>query len=123
MDIHQSLQAVCDPILVSEIISNLLSNADKYSSTDTVIKVHVYQREQRVCCDIQDQGRGIAEQNLAHVFQRYFRADSVADITGTGIGLYVVAELAELQEGRVTVSSVEHTGSIFTLCLPRAFNK
>lgn len=120
---HQSLQAVCDPILVSEIISNLLSNADKYSSTDTVIKVHVYQREQRVCCDIQDQGRGIAEQNLAHVFQRYFRADSVADITGTGIGLYVVAELAELQEGRVTVSSVEHTGSIFTLCLPRAFNK
>ncbi len=122
-DNNQNLQAVCDPVLVSEIVSNLLSNADKYSAADTVIKVHVYQRQQCVCCDIEDQGRGIVQQDLAHVFQRYFRADAVADITGTGIGLYVVAELAELQGGRVTVSSVEGAGSIFSLCLPRAFNK
>lgn len=119
----KSLQAICDPVLVSEIISNLLSNADKYSPVDTAITVHVYQCEQRACCDIQDQGRGIAKQDLAHVFQRYFRADSVAGVTGTGIGLYVVAELAELQRGHVTVSSEEHKGSVFTLCLPGAFNK
>lgn len=122
-DNQHSLQAVCDPVLVSEIISNLLSNADKYSPADTLIKVHVYQRQQQVCCDIQDQGRGIAQQDLAHIFQRYFRADSVADVAGTGIGLYVVAELAELQDGRITVRSVEPTGAAFTLCLPRALNK
>ena len=122
-DNQHSLQAVCDPVLVSEIISNLLSNADKYSPADTLIKVHVYQRQQQVCCDIQDQGRGIAQQDLAHIFQRYFRADSVADVAGTGIGLYVVAELAELQDGRITVRSVEPAGAAFTLCLPRALNK
>lgn len=119
----ENLQAICDPVLVNEIISNFLSNADKYSPAETVIAVHVYQRNQQVCCDIQDQGRGIEQPDLAHVFQRYFRADSVADVTGTGIGLYVVAELADLQRGQVAVSSEKDKGSTFTLCLPRAFNQ
>lgn len=119
----QSLQVICDPVLVGEIISNLLSNADKYSPVDAEIAVHVYQREQYVCCVVQDQGRGIPKKDVAHVFQRYFRADAVADITGTGIGLYVVNELVQMQKGHISVSSQEHKGSRFTLCLPRAFNE
>lgn len=118
----EALQAICDPVLVSQIIENFLSNADKYSPTDTVITVYIYQTEQWVCCDVQDQGRGIAKDELAYIFQRYFRSDLVSDVMGTGIGLYVAAELAELQNGRVEVSSEENIGSIFTLCLPRAVN-
>ncbi|MDD2224092.1 MAG: HAMP domain-containing sensor histidine kinase [Pseudomonas sp.] len=119
---NTNLHAICDPILVSEIVGNLLSNADKYSPADKTISVYIYKHQQSVCCQIKDQGKGIAQSDLKHIFQRYFRADTVADVTGTGIGLYVVAELAELQGGQVTVSSEEHTGSIFTLCLPSAFN-
>ncbi|HHX34190.1 MAG TPA: HAMP domain-containing histidine kinase [Gammaproteobacteria bacterium] len=118
----KNLQALCDPVLASEIIKNFLSNADKYSPADTIIAVHIYHHDQKVCCQVQDQGRGIANTDLEYIFQRYFRADSVADITGTGIGLYVAAELAELQGGRVSVSSQEGLGSIFTLCLPCGFN-
>lgn len=120
---NKDLQVICDPVLVSEIIGNLLSNADKYSPADQTIVVYIYQSDQWVGCQIRDQGRGIANKDLAHIFQRYFRADSAADITGTGIGLYVAAELAELQRGQVTVSSEENKGSIFTLLLPRFFNE
>lgn len=117
------LYVICDPVLVSQVIENFLSNADKYSPVDTVITVDVYQSEQWVCCKIQDQGRGISKKDLPHIFQRYFRAESVADVSGTGIGLYVAAELAGMQKGQVIASSEELAGSTFTLYLPRAFNE
>jgi signal transduction histidine kinase len=120
---NTNLHAICDPVLVSEIVGNLLSNADKYSPADKAISVYIYKHQQNVCCQIKDQGKGIAQNDLKHIFQRYFRADTVADVTGTGIGLYVVAELAELQRGKVAVSSDEGNGSVFTLCLPCAFNQ
>ena len=120
---NTNLHAICDPVLVSEIVGNLLSNADKYSPVDKAISVYIYKHQQNVCCQIKDQGKGIAQNDLKHIFQRYFRADTVADVTGTGIGLYVVAELAELQRGKVAVSSDEGNGSVFTLCLPCAFNQ
>ena len=81
----KDLQALCDPVLVSEIIGNFLSNADKYSSADTAIAVYIYQEDRWVCCQVQDQGRGISKADLPHIFQRYFRAGSVADVAGTGI--------------------------------------
>lgn len=119
---NKDLQAIFDPVLVNEIIVNLLSNADKYSPADREIRVDIYQHEQWVCCQIKDQGRGIADKDLAHIFQRYYRATSVVDVAGTGIGLYVATELAELQRGRVTVSSEEDIGSVFTLYMPRFFS-
>ena len=117
----KTLQVICDPVLVGQIIENMLSNADKYSPADKVIYVRIYQSEHYVCCEVQDLGRGIAEEELPYIFRRYFRSQSVTDVVGTGIGLYVAAELAELQNGRLTVTSKVNIGSIFTLYLPLAF--
>ena len=117
----KTLQVICDPVLVGQIIENMLSNADKYSAADKVISVRIYQSEHYVCCEVQDLGRGIAEEELPYIFRRYFRSQSVTDVVGTGIGLYVAAELAELQNGRLTVTSKVNIGSIFTLYLPLAF--
>lgn len=117
----KTLQVICDPVLVGQIIENMLSNADKYSPADKVISVRIYQSEHYVCCEVQDLGRGIAEEELPYIFRRYFRSQSVTDVVGTGIGLYVAAELAELQNGRLTVTSKVNIGSIFTLYLPLAF--
>ena len=117
----EALQVICDPVLVGQIVENMLSNADKYSAADKVISVRIYQSEDYVCCEVQDLGRGIAEDELPYIFRRYFRSQSVTDVVGTGIGLYVAAELAELQNGRLTVTSEVNIGSIFTLYLPRAF--
>lgn len=117
----KALQVMCDPVLVGQIIENMLSNADKYSPADKVVFVRIYQCEHYVCCEVQDQGRGIVKEELPYIFQRYFRSKLVTDVVGTGIGLYVAAELAELQNGRLTVTSKVNIGSIFTLYLPRAF--
>ena len=117
----KALQVMCDPVLVGQIIENMLSNADKYSPADKVVSVRIYQSEHYVCCEVQDLGRGIAEEELPYIFRRYFRSQSVTDVVGTGIGLYVAAELAELQNGRLTVTSKVNIGSKFTLYLPRAF--
>lgn len=117
----KTLQVICDPVLVGQIIENMLSNADKYSPADKVISVRIYQSEHYVCCEVQDLGRGIAEEELPYIFRCYFRSQSVTDVVGTGIGLYVAAELAELQNGRLTVTSKVNIGSIFTLYLPLAF--
>ena len=117
----KALQVICDPVLVGQIIENMLSNADKYSPADKVISVCIYQSEHHVCCEVQDLGRGIDKEELPYIFRRYFRSKAVTDVVGTGIGLYVAAELAELQNGRLTVSSEVNIGSRFTLYLPRAF--
>jgi signal transduction histidine kinase len=117
----KALQVMCDPVLVGQIIENMLSNADKYSPADKVVSVRIYQSEHYVCCEVQDLGRVIPEEELPYIFRRYFRSQSVTDVVGTGIGLYVAAELAELQNGRLTVTSKVNIGSIFTLYLPLAF--
>lgn len=116
----QQAMVVGDPILTGQIITNFLSNADKYSPVDTKINVTIYQQENWICCAVQDQGRGIATQDLPYIFQRYFRGGTVSDVIGTGIGLYVAAELAALQQGKVNVESKLGIGSTFMLCLPRA---
>lgn len=119
----QNARVVGDPILTSQIIANFLSNADKYSPINTKIVVKIYQQGNWICCAVQDDGRGISTQDLPYIFQRYFRGSTVADVIGTGIGLYVAAELAALQQGQVNVDSELGVGSTFILSLPRAVCK
>lgn len=113
-------QACCDPELVEHIVFNFLSNAVKYSPVASLIKVQVFQQNNWVCCSVSDQGEGVANDQLEQVFERYFRADNVATIQGTGIGLYVARKLALMQQGQVMAESVPGKGSVFTLYLPLA---
>lgn len=115
----QDLFIYCDSVLVSQIILNLLSNADKYSEPLAPIGVKIYEHDGYVCCAVQDSGRGIAKEDLPYIFQRYFRAEAVSDVIGTGIGLYVVSELAEMQQAVLSVESTQGKGTTFTVCFPR----
>lgn len=112
--------ARCDPALVEHIISNLISNADKYSPSDSIIEVRVGMAEQTAFCSVRDHGAGIPSAELPHLFERFYRASTASGTTGTGIGLNLARNLARLQGGDVTVESVSNEGSIFTLHLPRA---
>lgn len=113
-------QVMGDPILSTQIIINFISNAEKYSTACTPITISIKQNNNQVCCNITDLGRGIVAADLDSIFQRYFRSNAVSDVAGTGIGLYVAAELAALQQGEVHVESELGVGSTFTLCLPAA---
>lgn len=110
--------AHCDPVLVEHIIFNFLSNAVKYSPADVPIQVRVFRDRAQVCCTVRDFGVGISETDLPYVFNRYFRGNTVADIQGTGIGLYVAHNLAKMQGGAVDAISEPDGGSIFKVCFP-----
>jgi signal transduction histidine kinase len=109
-----------DELRLEQVLQNLLSNAVKYSPDGGPITVQVERQGERVCIAVADQGIGIPQANLPRLFERFYRADNVDpyQISGMGIGLYVVRAIVELHGGEVAVASPEAGGSIFTVHLP-----
>jgi signal transduction histidine kinase len=121
-DHGQALIVDGDELRLEQVLQNLLQNAIKYSPAGGPIAVRVEQREQMACMSVTDRGIGIPASELPHLFQRFYRAGNVDEqhISGLGVGLYVVKEIAALHNGSVTVTSQEGQGSTFSICLPLA---
>lgn len=100
-------------------VHNLLDNAVKYSPGDTQIVITVREQGERVVCEICDQGRGIAEADLPHVFESYSRANVDASVQGHGLGLALVKAVADQHKAEVSCVSVLGEGSCFTLSFMR----
>ncbi len=110
---------VGDPDLLHQSISNLLSNAIKYSPGRARIALTARGDANGIRIVIEDEGLGIPKADQPHIFDRYYRAANVADIVGTGVGLFLVKLVADLHGGDVTVASEEGHGSRFEISLPR----
>jgi len=107
-----------DEVLVSRILINLLSNAIKYSPAGSKIDLELDQKEGWVILRVSDQGTGITEDDLPHIFAPFYRADEVHAINGTGLGLSIVKDCVERHQGRIQVESKLGHGSTFTVELP-----
>ncbi|HZP77366.1 MAG TPA: ATP-binding protein [Pseudolabrys sp.] len=107
-----------DAKLLFQALSNLISNAIKYSPDGGAIKVSASAKAGQIVIAVEDHGIGIPEQDVSQLFTRYFRASNVSGITGTGIGLYLVRMVVELHGGSIGVDSRETRGSTFTVKLP-----
>ncbi|MEN9936490.1 MAG: hypothetical protein RLZZ387_3069 [Chloroflexota bacterium] len=109
-----------DALRLEQVVHNLLSNAAKYSPMGGAVNVRVDRIGGRACVTVRDEGIGIPQAALPHLFQRFYRATNVSEqvFGGMGVGLYVVHEIVTLHGGSVTVESVEGRGSTFTICLP-----
>lgn len=107
---------------LSLVITNVLSNAYKYSPDGGEIGLDLVWRDRlgRLECGIRvtDQGLGMTPQQLEKVFDRFFRADTSGKIPGTGLGMTIVKEIVELHGGQVGVSSEHGVGTTVTLWLP-----
>ncbi|MBD3894789.1 HAMP domain-containing histidine kinase [Halomonas sp. ML-15] len=114
------LLARCDPILVEQILTNLLSNALKYSPDDTPIEVCLGRDDLGVYCAVRDHGRGIDNVDQARLFERFFRSSNATDQPGIGLGLNIARHLARIQHGDIDVDSHPGTGTTFRLRLPHA---
>ena len=111
-----------DPEKLGQVLTNLLSNAVKYSPEGGEVRVSTRAdaASGRVVIEVADQGIGIPPADLPTIFDRFRRVDSDATrtIRGTGLGLYIVRSLVELQGGTVEVESTVGRGSTFRVALP-----
>lgn len=105
---------------IDQVISNLLSNAIKYSNNDTQVLVSLIQNETEVLVNIQDQGQGIAKDEVVTLFKPFQKTStmSTAGEKSTGLGLYIVKRIIEAHHGHIGVESEVGKGSTFYFSLP-----
>lgn len=133
--IHQTcsfaFEANLEPHAKAQIYKNhyvqaltiLIDNAIKYSGAgQSYVKVTLSEDDRNIITSVSDRGMGICEEDQAHVFERFFRADKARnrEIGGTGLGLSIIANIAQMYHGSVSVKSELGEGSTFTLVLPKA---
>lgn len=107
-----------DPEHLDKVFANLLSNALKFTAAggDVLLRLEVVQHQAVV--SVRDTGTGISEEHLPHVFERFFQGQKSEMQPGTGIGLSLAWQIAELHEATLEVSSTVGVGSTFTVRLP-----
>jgi two-component system phosphate regulon sensor histidine kinase PhoR len=106
---------------MEQILVNLISNAIKYSPDGGVVTLDLRsESEEKVVFSVSDTGMGMSSEQVASLFQKYYRADDAQErgIKGTGLGLYLVKQLVEAHQGIIEASSVSGRGTTFTVTLP-----
>ena len=114
------IPVLADPQQIERAIINLLTNALKYSAPDTQVVISIAQQHTEVMLAVTDQGAGIPCEELAHLFERFYRAKSRKQTEGFGLGLYITRLIVEAHGGRIWVESEVGKGSTFYLTLPLA---
>ncbi|MEB3215085.1 MAG: hybrid sensor histidine kinase/response regulator [Nostocales cyanobacterium 94392] len=107
-----------DEKLLHHILTNLLGNAVKYSSSNSKVIFNLIHQPLLVILSIQDSGIGIPIQEQNNLFEPFHRASNVGGIPGTGLGLAIVKKCVEAHGGEITLQSQEGIGSTFTVSLP-----
>jgi PAS domain S-box-containing protein len=109
-----------DALRLEQVLQNLLQNAAKYSPAGGAITITLTTEGDRARLAVADQGIGIPQSALPQLFTRFYRAPNAEgrNISGVGVGLYVVKEIVTRHGGEVAVTSVEGQGSTFTVMLP-----
>lgn len=110
---------LCDEKLMGHILSNLLSNALKYSPDGQPVMLKVADVGDTVAFTIEDHGIGIPESEQADLFDSFHRASNVGDIEGTGLGLSIVKKAVELHGGTISLRSRVGEGTSFEVLLPQ----
>lgn len=119
LDLPPQLILLLDVGKTERILNNLLSNALKFTTVGGQVLVKGIFSENQLTIRVQDTGPGITVEELPHIFNRYYRSKEQKDefVPGTGIGLAICKELAEVMGAEIQVDSVPQRGSTFSLCI------
>ena len=109
-----------DETRLHQIITNLLTNAIKFTPAGGCIMLTVVRRDRTAEIVVDDTGRGIPPEDISHIFARFWRGPTARQIAGSGIGLAVVREFVRAHGGDVTATSDEGHGTRVVVALPRA---
>lgn len=111
---------LADKVHLTNIIHNLLDNANKYSPQNPVIEVKTYTTNSGITVSISDNGKGMSKEQQKLIFDKFYRipTGSVHDVKGFGLGLYYVKKIIKQHGGKIAVESELNKGSKFTFWLP-----
>ncbi len=132
VSIDQNISLNGDPKKIDQIYRIFIDNAIKYSKSDSTIEIKAIDNyigdfnkdnQKGVLIQFKDNGIGILNEELPHIFERFFRSEQVTDIPGTGLGLSIAERLIELHSGSVYVESEYEKGSTFSLFFPKIERK
>ncbi|MUV38215.1 Histidine kinase [Lentibacillus sp. JNUCC-1] len=111
-----------DPEMLQQVWTNLLTNAIRYTDKGGSIKVRTSEDRTLVYVTVEDTGIGIRDEELTHVFERFYKVDKARTRTenSTGLGLSIVKKIIEVHDGTITVTSELGKGSTFHVTLPKS---
>jgi signal transduction histidine kinase len=113
-------RVVCDRGRIVQVFANLLGNAIKFTSDGGAVSVRVAEDDRAIRFAVSDTGRGISEEELPHVFDRYWQGGGRLTGGGVGLGLAIAKGIVEAHHGTIRVESTRGKGSTFAFDLPRA---
>jgi PAS domain S-box-containing protein len=111
-------QASLDENLMRQALTNLLSNALKFSPKGGIVRCELVVNSVQSIFRIQDEGIGIPPEDTERLFESFYRASNVGTIQGTGLGLAITKKCVDLHQGQITVESEVGVGTTFTVTLP-----
>jgi len=124
VSIEQDEPVRLDPRLTASALAHLLENAGQYTPAGSEIDVHVRMSGEGLVLAVRDHGPGIAQADLPHVFERFYRgASAKARASGTGMGLWIVRGLLAVEQGRVWAENCPDGGARFTIVVPAAMKE
>ena len=114
----QAIEMDFVPDYVNKVMSNLVSNALKFTPNGGTISVNLYQRGDRLHIDVSDTGHGISSDKLAHIFEPFYTTGDTGEAKGTGIGLALTQEIISHLDGTITAESQVGKGTTFHIVMP-----
>jgi two-component system phosphate regulon sensor histidine kinase PhoR len=119
VDIQADLPPIsADPDRLERVLLNLLSNALKYSTPGTEVRITARAVDGAVAISVSDHGPGISPDDLPHLFERFYRVKATQRKEGVGLGLFIAKTLVEAHGGHISVESEPGKGSTFTFEIP-----
>jgi signal transduction histidine kinase len=121
IDLEETVQVMADPARIQQVLSNLLSNVEKYAPGVDPVELSVEAVGSDVMFSLVDRGPGIGPDQHATIFQRFSRVrpPGMNHVPGSGLGLYISREIVKAHGGRIWVESEPGAGAAFRFTLPR----
>jgi signal transduction histidine kinase len=119
IEVVQSDLVMVDKLRLEEALDALIENALRFTDLDAIVRISCRTQGSWVCLEVADSGPGIALENRERVFDRFFHLHPVGEEPGTGLGLALVAAVAEVFGGSVRADPAPEGGALLTLRLPR----
>jgi signal transduction histidine kinase len=110
-------RVLCDQSMITRAVLNLVENAMRYAGAEARIEMDITGSAADVAVAVRDNGPGISEKDMEHIFERFYQGDRARSGSGSGLGLAMVEQIALLHGGGVTVKN--DGGAVFTVTLPR----